>query len=341
MGKAKRRADGRIVKTITDPRTGRRIFFYGQTEREVSQKILLFKESMEKGRTFAEVADEWWGDTLERIAVQTRKGYRPAMLRAVESLGDIPVKDIKAKDITRFLNTFKGRFAKKTLANQRMIINLILDVAVIDGDIDANPCASVKTPSTERNIMHAATSEEEKLIKENVDVWLFPFFALMTGMRKGEILALKWEDIDFENNIINVTKSVYHTGNAPGVKEPKTSAGRRIVPLLSALKEKLLEIPDRCPDAFIFSDDGGKTPLRSARFNVLYKQYREKTGLKSSAHQLRHSFATVAFECGVPIKSVQEILGHRQLSTTMDIYTDFRRRSVDDAAEILNKKMGV
>ena len=280
-----------------------------------------------------------WEETLERIAFQTRHGYKPALRRAVEEFGEIPVKNIKPRDISKFLRTLSRDFASKTLANQRMIISLILDIAVLDGDIDVNPCTAVKTPKTERHIRQAAPANEEDLVKQHADIWLFPFFALMSGMRKGEILALQWKDIDFDKNTISVTKSVYHESNVPKIKEPKTQAGWRTVPLLSPLKEELLKIKNRKSDLYIFSDNDGKSPLSHTKFTALYKNFCKKTGITSTAHQLRHSFATIAFECGVPVKSVQEILGHKQISTTMDIYTDFRKKSVEEAASILNAKL--
>jgi integrase len=340
--KATTRADGLLVKTVKDPRTGKRVYFYGRTEREVNKKMLLFTESASIGRTFAEVADEWWSDALERIAHNTRGGYKPALQRAVAEFGDKPIKEIKPRDVQRFLTSLKHKFSAKTLITQRLIINLIMDVAVMDGDIDVNPCTSVRLPKSERHIRPAASVSEEDIIKANADLWLFPFFALMTGMRKGELIALQWRDIDFKEDRIHVNKSVYHISNVPLIKQPKTAAGCRVVPLLKPLKEKLLGMPqsEREPDGYIFSVDGGKTPLTHTRFEALYKAYRKQTGLSSTPHQLRHSFATIAFECGVPIKSVQEILGHRQISTTMDIYTDFRKKSVEDAAKILNEKMG-
>ena len=263
-------------------------------------KVLLFTESIEKGRTFAEVADEWWGDTLERIEHQTQKGYKPAMQRALAHFGKVPVKDIKPRDILRFLNSLKNKFAAKTLATQRMIINLILDTAVLAGDIDVNPCTTVKVPKGERNIRKAASPEDEAKVKAAKDAWLFPFFALMSGMRKGEILATQWKDINFDEGFIEVTKSVEFIGNQPRIKAPKTDAGVRLVPLLDALRERLLMEKDRTAEHFIFSDTGGKTPLTFKRYEILYKHYQKEVGVTCTAHQLRHSFATVAFELGVP-----------------------------------------
>lgn len=332
--------EGYVTKTFVDPRTGKRKYFYGKTEREVDKKIFAFKESVEEGRTFAEVAEEWWTDTLERIEYQTQKGYKPALRRALDKFGERPIKEIKPREISKFLNSLKNKFAAKTLATQRMVISLIMDTAIMDGDIDSNPCAAVKVPKGERNVREAASPEDEAKIKAAKDAWLFPFFALMSGMRKGEILALQWKDIDFDANLISVTKSVEFIENAPRLKGTKTEAGVRFVPLLDALKERLLMEKNRGADLFIFSDTDGKTPLTFRRYDTLYKRYREEVGITCTAHQLRHSFATVAFEAGVPLKSVQEILGHRQLSTTMDIYTSFRKKALLFATDILNEKMG-
>lgn len=338
--KSTRRADGLLVKTVKDPRTGKRVYFYGKTEREISKKMLLFTESISNGRTFAEVADEWWGDAMERIAFQTTKSYKPALRRAVDEFGDKCIKDIKPLDINRFLRSLQRSLSPKTISHNRLVLNLIFNHAILAGDVESNPCTAVRLPSGERNIRSAASPEDEAKVKASADVWLFPYFALMSGMRKGEILALQWKDIHFDEGFIDVTKSVEHIGDRPRIKKPKTAAGVRVVPLLNPLKEKLSSVKERRADAYIFSDTNGDTPLTDSRYATLYKHFQADTGVKCTAHQLRHSFATVAFECGIPVKSVQEILGHKQLSTTMDIYTDFRKKSILATADILNAKMG-
>ena len=337
MPKSNKRADGRLVKTMTDPRTKKRVYFYGKTEREINRKIMEYSRRIDSGRTFLEVSEEWWEEASPSLAYQSQKAYKPAKKRAEIHFGDIPIKDIKPRDITAFLRILANQdYAQKTIANQRLVINLICEHAIREGDIEMNPCASAKAPKdTKKTSRTAASATDEEIIKKSSDVWLFPFIAIMTGMRKGEILALQWKDIDFENNIIMVTKSVYHEGDRPLIKSPKTEAGNRIVPLLQPLKEKLQAIKNKSPDHFIISDTGER-PLSNRRYTTEYTRFKDETGIGCTAHQLRHSFATIAFECGVPVKSVQEILGHKQLSTTMDLYTDFRKKSFDDAASSLN-----
>lgn len=336
---ATKRKDGLLVKTITDPRTKKRLYFYGRSEKEINQKILQFSREAERGRTFNQISDLWWEEAEPRLAYQSVRTYNQARKRANEEFKNVPIKRITARDISSFLKKIAAKgYSQKTVSNQRMIVNQIFQYALLENDIEFNPCISIPIPKNlPKQSRSSASPEDEKLIRENADLWLFPFIAIMTGMRKGEILALQWKDVDFENSIIHVTKSVFHEGDRPIIKEPKTKAGIRIVPLLKPLKDKLQTISNRKSDNFIISDTGEK-PLTNRRFITLTNQFKEKTGVTCTAHQLRHSFATIAFECGVPVKSVQEILGHKQLSTTMDIYTDFRKQAMNDAADLLNKK---
>ncbi len=333
-----KRADGRLVKAITDPRTRKKIYFYGATEKEINRKILEYRGQRERGRAFSEIANEWYDESAPNVAIQTLKSYKAGLKDAVAEFGMRYMRDIAPKDINSYLRKLANKgLSAKTVTQKRLVLNLIFKHGIIAGDIDTNPCLSAVMPKDmPKNTRTAASLEDEKKVRESADVWLFPYFALLTGMRKGEILALQWKDIDFEENIIHVTKSVCHQGDRPIVKAPKTEAGKRDVPLLIPLKEKLLKIEPRPADRYLISDTGEK-PLTNRRFITLSRKFREATGVSCTAHELRHSFATVAFENDVPAKAVQEILGHKQLSTTMDIYTDLRKKSLYAAADILNK----
>lgn len=335
--KSSRRKDGRLVRTVTDPRTGKRVYVYGKTEREIAQKMIRYQVK-ENGEDFRSVADRWWVDAREKISTQTVDSYRRGYAKAVSVFGEISIREITAKDIQKYLSRIAAQgYAYKTVANYRLIINLIFEYAVLENYIPANPCASVHVPKNlPKRRRESASTEDEEIIKKSSDIWLFPVFALYTGMRKGEILALRWEDIDFDHDIIHVTKSVGFDRNEPFIKKPKTEAGVRVVPLLSSLKEILIN-QHHHHKGFIFSKSkNGDKPLTLHQYDKLYKSFQIQTGVKCTAHQLRHSFATIAFECGIPVKSVQEVLGHKQLSTTMDIYTDFRQRALIDFKDVLD-----
>lgn len=335
----KKRADGRYVKVITDPKTKKRISFYGKSAREVNQKILEYESKIESGRTFSEVANEWWEEAEPELSAQTVSGYRACLNRSIEHLGDLPLKNIEPKDILTFFKRLAlENFTQKTIANHRIVINQVFNRAVVGGDIQYNPCTSVKIPKAKKNTVRPpATSTDEEKILNSDHPWVFPLFALLTGLRKGEILALTWEDIDFDNNVISVTKAVEHINNRPHIKPPKTESGNRYVPLLDKLKEKLLPIKGN-PKHYIFSQDGGKEPIHKQTYNVLYEKYSKAVGITCTAHQLRHSYATVAVEEDVNPKDLQNALGHADISTTMNVYAAARKRSVEKVAEKLNNK---
>lgn len=336
MSKILKRADRRLQKAITDSTTGKRVYFYGATEREIDQKIFAYSAAAEKGALFSDVADEWWGSACENLAYQSVKVYRPALRRAVEFFGNTPIKNIAPRDVIRFLQKMSAQnFAQKTINNQRIVVNHIFNYAVAEGHIMYNPCTSVGLPKgLAKTSRSSASLEDEEKVRNSSDPWLFPLIALYSGLRKGEILALQWKDIDLENDLIYVSKSVYHVGDKPYVKEPKTSAGIRVVPLLKPLKEKLLQHAGE-PNEYVISDTG-EDPLTNRRYLTLYRDYCRNAGVTCTAHQLRHSFATIAIESGVDIKSVSEILGHKQISTTLDIYTDFRKAALERSRNALN-----
>lgn len=330
----KKRADGRYRKVVDGKA------FYGDSEREVYKKILEYTEKKERGGTFGEIADKWWTDVYDNLASQTLRGYKPAYARALSELGDTYVKDITPRDMSAIFKrmAIEG-YSKKTISNQRIIYNQILDYAVVNGDIQFNPCASVKIPTTAKKsiVIKPASNEDEHKILTSDHKWTFPIFALLSGLRKQEILALQWKDIDFEEDIISVTKAVEHVGQTPHIKSTKTESGVREVPLLNILKDRLLsERGD--PDAYIFSHSGGKTPLTENQFERAYKKYCTEVGITCSSRQLRHSYATVAVEEDIAPKDLQNALGHADITTTMNVYAAARKKSIEKVANKLNSR---
>lgn len=337
----KKRKDGRYCKSIKDERTGKRVYFYAETERELYKKMLDYTARAERGRLFSEVADEWWSDKLEKITEGTKRGYSSAYKRAVEAFGDIPLKDIRPRDIEAHLRGLSRRgYTSKSIKNDKLVINLIFDRSVVEGDILYNPCMSITIPKGKpSNPRTSASESDEKIIKQTANIWLFPFLALMTGMRKGECLALQWGDVDFQNKLIYVNKSVEFISGRAHVKDTKTEKGHRSIVILPELNDVLLRNPRKLSTDFVISEDGGKNPLSAKQYNRRLKEYQKETGIECTAHQLRHSFATMCFEAGLPDKVVQHMIGHANISTTKDIYTDLRKGMLEKAAESLTEYM--
>lgn len=330
----KRRSDGSIEKTVTDPRTGKRLHFYGHTTSEVNRKILEWTEASSKGRTFREVAEEWHDEHWPTLAPNTLRGYNPAYKRALDEFGSEYVSQIKPRDIKKFITDFsKGDRSRKVVVTQLGILSMVFSHAVEEGDIDFSPCDHISPPKNlKKTHREAASKEDEERIKASASIWLFPTLVLYTGLRKGEALALTYDDIDRDEKVIHVTKSVYHENNKPAIKRPKTEAGTRTVPILKPLEGLL---PKR-GKGYLFSEDGGKTPLTEMQYQRRWREYAKETGITCTAHQLRHSFATMLFECGIEVKDAQDLLGHSTAAMTQDIYTHLRNSRRQTTAEKLN-----
>lgn len=313
---------------------GKRVAFRGKSDAEVERKMIEFRERQEKGRTFKAVADEFEERHFPTLAANTLRSYRPALKRAVDKFGDRYIRTVRAPELKEFLAEFaRGGRAQKTVNNQRLLLNLVFEYAAGNGDIDFNPCASVKAPGNlPKSFREPASPEDEARIKESD--WLLPFFIMYTGLRRGEAMALSWDDIDMDGEVVRVTKSVYHVGGKPFIKEPKTAKGTREVPLLYPLKNRLAK--EKKKKGYLFSPDGGKSLLTESQILVLWRQWARRSGVKATPHQIRHSYASMLHELNVDPKDAQSLLGHTTIAMTMDTYTHIREARRKQLGKDLN-----
>lgn len=219
-----------------------------------------------------------------------------------------------------------------------------------------------KISGTEQEKRHALTIEEQERLVEYLyhagpyKKWAALFTVLLgTGMRIGEALGLRWDDCDFENDTISVNHIILYKESEQGgyryrISEPKTKAGFRIIPMFQDVKVALLREREKKRDpnlkpfevdgytGFIFLNSSGKVYTPGAVFDVIQritcdcnreeffkaaKEHREPCYLpKMSAHILRHTFCTRLCENGADIKVVQDVMGHRNSRTTMDVYNE-------------------
>ena len=200
------------------------------------------------------------------------------------------------------------------------------------GTISVNPCAAVSMPrnlpTSRRELPEDAAIAAVKAADGPFS--LFAKICLYAGLRRGEVLALRYEDIDRAHGVIHVGKAVEYVGNNPHLKAPKTAAGNRDAILLDVLAK---EIPKG--KGLIFRrDDGG--PLTKTQFRKRWIAYCREIGYDITAHQLRHGFATILYEAGIPDKDAQELLGHSSITVTRNIYTHIRQSRRAETAAKLN-----
>ena len=327
------RKDGRYMYRYTDE-TGRHAIYDRDPER-LWHKIHDPKEP--EVITFAKIADSWQRQHWERISHKTAEAYTAPLRRLVDRFGEERADAVTAQMIYAFLNTLgKQGYSKRSVQMHRDVVNMIYNTAIMDGVLTVNPCTAVSMPrnlsSTKRELPSDEAIEAVKAGTE-LPFGLFAAICLYSGLRRGEVLALTYEDIHRDTKTISVKKSVEFVGNNPHIKAPKTKAGTRDAILLDALAELIPE-----GTGLIFHGDEGKL-LTKTQYRKRWDKYCKAIGYEVTAHQLRHGFATILYEAGIPDKDAQELLGHSSITVTRDVYTHIRQSRKAETADKLNAFM--
>lgn len=334
------RKDGRYQKRMPDGK-----YLYDRDPKALYEKV----NAVSKPHTASlrDVEEEWEREYRETITERTWLNMRPHVADIVESIGNKPITEVTGADIVRDLQYLKARDYSRTVVNMRKVIyNGILNYAVAHDYISINPAAGIPLPrGLKQGSRRAPTDEEIRKIISAMkpdDFSFYPFFLLCTGMRKSEALALTKADIDLKKKEIRVNKALTYLDNAhPRIKSPKTDSGFRTVPILGILVDPLTERMKHTDDILFPSEKSNRRAageyMSEKNFETAWKKYCADTGLDLTAHQLRHGTATLMFEAGVDMYSAKSILGHANIRTTMEIYTELREKQQAISTKKLSK----
>ena len=319
------------------------------------------------------------GNTFQNYCYMYRTFVSP-------EIGKLRIATLKKSDIKAFYNSLvDGKNLKiATVDNIHTVLHQVLEVAVEDRYMRTNISDNLmKELKQSHNIgqerKRALTEPEQELFldflkRDNTPYrhW-YPVFAVMvnTGMRVGEITGLRWEDVDFEENVIEVSHTlVYYNHSDEGcyfsIHTPKTEAGKRVIPMLDEVREAFLEEKSyqesnqlKCKASidgytdFIFINRFGNVQHQGTLNKALRRIIRDCNDMqlakggkdplllpRFSCHSLRHTFTTRLVEAEVNLKVIQDALGHKDFSTTMDIYTDVTKELRQRDFDSLKEKMG-
>lgn len=342
----RRKSDGKWVGSITLT-DGKRKVFYGKTQKEVQDKVNEALYAQQRGMlttnsstTVQEYMEQWLEEIHKSVVkLSTYKNYQDLLRNyIIPGLGKIKLQSLTPQQVQAFYSKkMKDGLAPKTINNIHGLLHKALSNAVKWNVVSRNVCDAVTPPRVARKEKTVLTAEQArnllKQIKNHRMEALFTL-AIVTGMREGELLALRWQDIDFTGYSLQVKRTVrYIKGYGHVESEPKTVKSRRKIMLPLFAVEVLLihkaqqeEQRRECANAWVdkdlvFATAMGNylalTTLRRA-FNGILKQ----AGLPHMRfHDLRHSAATILLSRGTHPKVVQEILGHSQISMTLDVYS--------------------
>ena len=371
-GNIRKRKDGRWEGRYTagyDAKTGKRIIrnVLGKTQAEVKEKLkAAIAES--QGIEVRKSEDEYtvatwlrtWYELYAKPNVRTATANRYQLIieqYTVPRIGNIKLKKLTTRHLQKLYkellesgrihvgkNQDKG-LSTTTVHSVHLMLHCALDRAVKERLISRNPCEDCIVPKPRKLDMKILPPEHMKAYLEAADRrGLLPMFylELISGLRKGELVALRWDDLDVKSKTISVSRQyVRNPDGSLELTRPKTENSIRLVSIPQTAVDLLIQEHGKHPDSpYLFP-----SPLTGEMYHPdsvvnLHKKILRDAGLEHLRfHDLRHTFATTALQNGVDVKTVSSMLGHYDAGFTLRTYTHATRQKQDEAAQTMGSFM--
>jgi integrase len=337
-----RSSDGRWIASLPDGHGGRARYVTGKTREDVERRLAEATSSPSRrrnqGETVAAYLRRWFEGARRDLRPRTADGYEQLLEgHVIPAVGRLRLAELSPADVDRMIrDMLVTGYSPQTARHAHKVLRVALRQAERWGDVQRNAAALVKAPRVIRRPIEGMTADEARAFlagsAEHEHHALY-VLALSTGMRRGELLALRWSDLDLKGATVRVSGTLRA---APGGRyerdEPKTSQSRRVLPLT---RESVAALRDHLKRAnstdYVFARPDGR-PWPPAEVTRTFQAELVRQGLRSIRfHDLRHTAAQLVLDrLGGDIRAVSSMLGHTTISTTVDIYggaaDDARRR---------------
>ena len=361
------RWEGRVVIGYDEKGLPRTKNVLAKTKRECQEKLKQLRETVTGLRTekvrpempFGEWLDFWYQNYVKpQIRPTTQANYEAKIYQhIIPELGKIPLNQLAQKDLQQFYARMKtgGRLIRTEQFGKGLSDSMVrglhaacrsaLEKAVQEELIRTNPAVGCKLPPKRGREMQVLGREELQrfLIQAQAESYFELFLLdLCTGLRRGELLALQWDDLDFKTGTLTVNKQVYEVKGQLQVSVPKTRASIRRLVLPPGVVEVLRAYRETVDSRWMFlSPVKEDVPMTPGAVRRRLQIILERAGCKRIRfHDLRHTFATMSLESGMDVKTLSAMLGHVSAATTLDIYTHVTGDMQTEAAAKIDRGLG-
>jgi integrase len=366
-GSITRRKDGLYMAryTVETAIGAKRKTLYGKTRGEVSEKLTKAMADRDEGLVFdadnlkvGEYLERWLVDSvLDTVRPTTYERYEQIVRIHVRPvLGSVKLKNLTPVHVRGlYREKLEAGLSARTVQYIHVTLHKALKQAVQDGLIPRNATEAVKAPQVRREEMRPLSGDQVKVLLEVARgdrLEALYVLAIHTGLRQGELLGLKWEDVDLESGTLRVRRTLVTAKAGPVLTAPKTKGSRRSVKLTqgavealrSHLKHQLQEI-DRAgslwrENGLMFASESGEPLDRRYLTSCRYKALLKRAELPMIRfHDLRHTCATLLLSKNVNPKIVSEMLGHASIAITLDTYSHVLPNMRDQAAAAMEEAL--
>jgi integrase len=282
-------------------------------------------------------------------SVRTRSGdvYKPSVVLSYEAalrlhvlpaLGARKLADVQRRDVQRLADDLLAdRRDPSTIRNALMPLRVIYRRALEDGDVAVNPCAGLRLPASRGQRDRIVTPEQattllSALAEADRPLWAL---ALYAGLRRGELMALRWDDVDLAGGVIRVERSWDEKSRV--FVAPKSRAGRRKVPIAAVLRDILVERKLTARSELVLPRSDDRAPFDGGAVAERAKRAWRRAGLDTiTLHEARHTFASLMIAAGVNARALATYMGHASVTITYDRYGHLMPGNEGEAAALLD-----
>ena len=324
----------------------------GKTRREVAEKLKVGLTEQQRDELvdknniiFKDYLDDYLNKYKKvKIRQTTYEKYETlARNHIYPSLGVKKLQVIKTADIQNLISEKAKTKAAATVREIHLIINQALKQACRERLIARNEAADVTLPTIVQSEIIPLTDQEIKTLLEVAEGhWLYPALLLEigTGLRRGELLALEWRNVDFAQNTIAITQSYVKTRIGDLMQEPKTKSSVRVVNVPAGIMNFLKEYKKGSRSKYVFPQKRNDKPIAPRNFSHVFEGWCAKAGLEGTRfHDMRHTYASQLLAENVHMKVVQAQMGHSDIKVTMNRYSHLAQGMQQEAADKLEAKL--
>lgn len=306
--------------------------------------------------TVGQVLAAWMELVGDDLSPTTRRRYDGIMANYLRPRwGEVRLTDLRVADLDLWYRSLvAGGLAPSTVRQIHAVLRRALAQAVKWDWIRANPAGSATLPRVIPILADPPAPAELRAVLDDLEVHdplllAIAQVAATTGMRRSELCALRWSDVDIDHGEIHVRRALVQTGRVLTMKLPKTNQQRRLAidgtirKILAAHRERVDETAEfagtsRARDGYVFSRSvDGSEPCIPDGISQAWRRACERVGVEARLHDLRHFTATELLAAGVDIRTVSARLGHAKTSTTLDIYAHKVSARDQDAADVMGR----
>ncbi|MBA2677373.1 MAG: tyrosine-type recombinase/integrase [Ktedonobacteraceae bacterium] len=364
-GTITKREDGRWEARVSLP-DGKRKCYYGKSKEEVQKKLKQAIRDVDSGlpppndkETVEQYLTAWLATVKHQVKTSSFHCYDNSIrIHVVPSLGKHHLSKLTPQHVQQFYTQkLESGLSSTTVRQIHLILHRALKDAQRMGMIQRNVTEMVRPPRTRKVEMKTLDERQAALFVEAANgerLEALFVLAITTGMRQGELLGLRWQDVDIDKGILHVRQALYISRGIIYLTEPKTKNSRRTIHLtkvaiyalrkyrIQYLQEAMAFGPDWNTKYNLMFPTSTGNPIRAAHLvSLAFHRILKNAGLPTIRfHDLRHTAATLMLEKGVNPKMVSEMLGHSDISITLGIYGHVTPRMQQMAIDVLDNMFG-